>query len=181
METTVERIRRFRSDFSKLQHNREKVPLETLRTKYERAYNTLVAEVLDGADWFYRQYMKSLAFPTHPRDTAGNEWLAGRIAAIEADEKKPGGLVDQFHAALIERLSMEEFEGLIAQSYERRLREAFDPYWQRHNRRLDSGWIYNDIFQKFWLPPCEGYPSGGWINHDYSGWDGRFPPHLKGE
>ena len=127
METTVERLRRFRSDFSKLQHNREKVPLETLRTKYERAYNTLVAEVLDGADWFYRQYMKSLAFPTHPRDTAGNEWLAVRIAAIEADEKKPGGLVDQFHAALIERLSMEEFEGLIAQSYERRLREALDP------------------------------------------------------
>ena len=51
METTKERLRRFHSDFSKLQHNREKVPMELLKTKYERAYNALVAEVLDGADW----------------------------------------------------------------------------------------------------------------------------------
>lgn len=49
METDGQRLARFHSDFEKLKHNREKVPLQTLQTRYERAYNTLVAEVEDGA------------------------------------------------------------------------------------------------------------------------------------
>lgn len=135
---------------------------------------------MDGADWFYRRYMVALAFPTHPMDTAGNEWLAHRIAAIDADEKKPGGLVDQYRAALIDRLDIEEYYELIYRSYERRLREAFDPYWQRHCRRLESGWIYNDIFGKFWWPKTEEYPASGcWINSDYTGHDRRYPPHIE--
>lgn len=99
---------------------------------------------------------------------------------MEADEKKPGGLRDQAKAALIDRLDLEEYENLVWQAYDRRLRRAFNPYWRRHCRRLESGWIYNDIFNKFWLPSESG-KSGGWINNDYSGWDGRFPPQLKEE
>lgn len=184
METDGQRLKRFRADFEKLRHNREKVPLQQLQTKYARSYNTLVAEVIDGADWFFQKYMETLAFPTHPKDTAGNDWLAKRISAIGAEERNPGGLVERYRAALIDRLDMDEYENLVWQGYDRRLREAFDPYWQRHNRWVgepDNRWIYNDIFKKFWLPPCEGYPAGGWINNDYSGWDGRFPPHLKEE
>lgn len=181
METDSQRLKRFHADFEKLKNNREKVPLQQLQTKYARSYNTLVAEVIDGADWFFRKYMETLAFPTHPQDTAGNDWLAKKISTIEADEQAPGGLVGRYRAALIDRLDMDEYENLVWQGYDRRLREAFDPYWQRHCRRLESGWIYNDIFKKFWLPPCDGYPSGGWINNDYSGWDGRFPPRIKEE
>ena len=180
METTKERLRRFHSDFSKLQHNREKVPMELLKTKYERAYNTLVAEVLDGADWFYQQYMKSLAFPTHPRDIAGNEWLANRIASILREEREPGRLTDRYRAALIDRLDMGEFKQLVWERYERLRQEAYNPYWARHCYRLDSGWIYNDILQKFWLPSESG-KSGGWSNSDYTGWDSRFPPVMKEE
>lgn len=181
METDAQRLARFHSDFEKLKHNREKVPLQTLQTRYERAYNTLVAEVEDGAVWFHRKYMEALDFPTYPQDTAGNEWLAKCLAIIGEDEKKPGGLIDRCKAALIERLDMEEYHNLIAQSYEHRL-QVFNRYWRRHCKRLDSGWIYNRIFKKFWWPRTEGYPdSGCWINSDYSGKDYRYPPQLKEE
>ena len=97
-------------------------------------------------------------------------------------EKQPGGLLDQFQTALIERLDIEEYYNLVGQCYERRLQEAFNPYWRRHCKRLDSGWIYNRIFKKFWWPKTEKYPdSGCWINNDYSGKDYRFPPQLKEE
>lgn len=185
METDGQRLARFHSDLEKLKHNREKVPLQQLQTKYARAYNTLVAEIEDGAAWFHRKYLELLAFPTHPNDTAGNEWLAKRIAAIEAEEKKPGGLADQFHAALIDRMDLDEYENLVYRSYERRLREAFDPYWQRHNKWVgppERRWIYNDIIKKFWWPKTEGYPASGcWINQDYTGHDFRYPPTLKEE
>lgn len=75
METDSKRLKRFFADFEKLCHNREKVPLQQLRTKYARSYNTLVAEVIDGADWYFRKYIEALAFPTDPLDIAGNDWL----------------------------------------------------------------------------------------------------------
>lgn len=182
METDAQRLTRFHSDFEKLKHNREKVPLQTLKTKYERAYNTIVAEVMDGAVWFYKKCIEAGGeFPTHPEDKAGNEWLAKCLAAIAEDEKKPGGLFDQFQAALIDRLDFEEYNGLLDRGYERRL-QVFNRYWMRHCKRLESGWIYNRIFKKFWWPKTEGYPeSGCWINRDYTGKDYRYPPQLKEE
>ena len=91
--TDGERLQKFDADFQKLKKNREKVPLEQLQTRYADAYNALVAEVQAGADWFADAYIKLLVghFPRHPRDTAGNEWLDKRIAAIREQEAKPGG------------------------------------------------------------------------------------------
>ncbi len=182
--TDSEKLKKFDADFAKLQHNRQQVPLDQLRTRYAKAYNALLAEVREGADWFADAYIRVLSFPRHPKDTAGNDWLDKRIAAILEEEHRPGGLVERYRAALLDRLDREEYEQLVWERYDRLLREAFDPYWQRHCRWVGEPgkrWIYNDIFKKFWLPPCEQYPGGGWINNDYSGWDGRFPPHLKEE
>lgn len=182
MENDAQRLERFHADFEKLRRNREKVPLQQLQTTYERSYNTLVAEVMDGAVWFHQKCIEAGGeFPTYPEDTAGNEWLAKCIATIGEDEKKPGGLIYQFRAALIDRLDMDEYHDLINKGYERRL-QVFNRYWARHCKRLESGWIYNRIFKKFWWPKTEGYPeSGCWINSDYSGRDYRYPPQLKEE
>ena len=160
METDTQRLQRFHADFEKLKHNREKVPLQVLQTKYERAYNTLVAEVLDGAVWFYRKCIEAEGeFPIYPEDKAGNEWLSKYLAGIGEDEKKPGGLIDQFRTALIDRLDMGEYHNLVNKGYEHRL-QLFNRYWQ-----------------KFWWPKIEGYPdSGCWINRDYTGKDYRYPP-----
>ena len=182
MEGTVkERLDAFDRAFKKLKANREKVPLEILRTKYAAPYEATVKAVLEGADWFADEYIRVLDFPRHPADKAANEWLQRKIDAIIKQEAKPGGLVEQYRAALIDRLDMDEYHDLVWRRYDRLLREAFDPYWQRHNRwtgKPGNRWIYNDIFKKFWHPPCEKYPSGGWINSDYTGWDGRFPPNI---
>lgn len=78
---------------------------------------------------------------------------------------------------------MEEYRQLVWEIYNRLEVEAFDPYWQRHNRWIgppDRRWIYNDIIKKFWWPKKEKYPASGcWINQDYTGHDTRFPPHIK--
>jgi len=87
---------------------------------------------------------------------------------------------------LLERLDRKEYEQLVWEIYNRLEVEAYDPYWQRHNKWVGepgNRWIYNDITRKFWLGPerrAEGKP-GFWINSDYTGEDGRFPPHIKEE
>ncbi len=175
---------KFDADMEKLKHNREKVPLEVLQTRYARAYNTLVAEVECDADWWAKRYLEVLAFPRHPQDTAGNEWLDKRIAAILQEERQPGGRVERYKAALVQDLNRDAFEQLVWEIYDRLLREAFDPYWQRHCRwagEPGNRWIYNDIFKKWWYGPerrGEG-KDGIWINQDYTGEDWRFPPNIK--
>ena len=132
MENEGQRLERFHADFEKLRRNREKVPLQKLQTTYERSYNTLVAEVMDGAVWFYRKCVElEEDFPTYPEDAAGNEWLAKCLATIGESEKKPGGLIDQFRAALIDRLDMDAYHDLVNGTYEPRLR-VFNRYWSRH-------------------------------------------------
>lgn len=175
---TADKLHEFKSRFTTLVHNREKVPLPELRSIYAKAYNALVAEVVSGADWYAGTVLRLHPFPTHPADFDGNNWLTNRLARMDAQDAAPGGAVEQYRAALIDRLSMREFKEIAWERYGRRCREVFAPYWQRHCFRLTSGWIYNDIFRKFWLPSESG-KSGGWINSDYSGRDGRFPPQMK--
>ena len=184
--TDGERLKKFDADFDRLKKNREKVPLEQLRTRYADAYNALVAEVQAGADWYAAAYISLLVshFPRHPKDAAGNEWLDRKIAAIRAEEEKPGGRVERYRAALLERLDLKEYEQLVWEIYNRLEVEAFDPYWQRHNRWIgppDRRWIYNDITGKYWWPNKEQFPTSGgcWINRDYTGHDTWFPPKIK--
>ena len=106
--TDGERLKQFHADFEKLKHNREQVPLDILTSKYAAGYNAQVKKVQEGADWFFSKYQETLAFPTHPKDEAGNKWLAECLAILEADEKKPGGLRDQAKAALRDRLALDE-------------------------------------------------------------------------
>ena len=178
--TNAEKLQIFLADFEKLKKNRAVMPLPELIRRCGKAYNVLVAQVLEGADWYAGAVLRLHPFPTHPADFDGNNWLTNRLTRMDEQDAAPGGAVEQYRAALIDRLSMQEFKEIAWERYARRCREVFDPYWQRHCFRLASGWIYNDIFQKFWLPSESG-KSGGWINSDYSGWDGRFPPQMKEE
>lgn len=186
--TDGERLRKFRADFAQLQRNREKVPLEQLQTRYAQAYNALVAEVKAGGDWYADTYIKTLVghLPRHPDDHAGNEWLDKRLAAIRTEEEKPGGRVERYRAALLERLDREKFEQLVWEIYDRLEREAFSPYWNRHNRwtgKQGNRWIYNDIIKRFWLPPGkdERLPRGMWIDSDYKIYTSNWPPQIKAE
>ena len=72
-------------DLQKMKINREKIPLDVLKQKYERAYNTLYAELECDADWFADMYLLTLQFPRHPEDAAGNEWLDKKINRIKEE------------------------------------------------------------------------------------------------
>lgn len=171
----VELLAKFEEAFKKLMLNREKVPLEQLETQYAGPYKALLTKVTKLADWFADRYMKELAVPRHPEDTEGNGWLDKRIEAILQDERKPGGRVEQYRTALVDRLDGYGFYQLVYEIYDRLRREAFNPYWQRHCHRMADGVIYNDIFNKLWWPE-----EGCWINSDYkTGRDFRYTPQMN--
>lgn len=174
--TVTERLKKFDADFAKLRHNREKVPISELQTRYANKYNALVETVMSHAEWFAAEYLKALAFPATRDDTEGLENLRKSLVTIEQEESQPGGLISHFRVALIDNLDRDEFDDLVEKFYERQLNEAFYPYWQSHCHKQPDGRIYNDIFKKFWSQDKQG-----WLNPDNSGWDGRFPPNLNQE
>lgn len=174
--TVTERLKKFDADFAKLRHNRKKVPISELQTRYANKYNALVETVLEGAEYFAAAFLNALAFPVNRDDHEGFEKLYKSLEAIELEERQPGGLISRFRVALIDNLDRDEFEDLVGKFYERQLNDAFDPYWQSHCHVQADGRIYNDIFNKFW-----SHDKQGWLNSDNSGWDGRFPPNLNQE
>lgn len=156
--TDTEWIAKLDADFGKLQRNRQQVPLEKLETTYAKSYKALIGRLTEAADWFADRYLQTLMehWPRHPKDTAGNEWLEQKVAAIIEEENQAGGLRDKWRLALVAHLDREEFEQLVYERYARCEQEAFDPYWQRHNHwtgEPGNRWIYNDILRRFWLPP----------------------------
>lgn len=176
----------FTAAFEKLKHNREKVPLDQLQTRFGKSYRQLVQEIERYAEWFMEQYLLSLEFPRNPRDEAGNQMLQKNIDKIIEEERRPGGLYHQQRAALIDRLDLDEFYTLVYKLYERIFFEAYGPYWTQHSQSVKNPatgkvWIYNDIIRKYWLPPSEKYPEGCWIDSNrqvhFVGW----PPHIKEE
>ena len=146
-----------------------------------------MAEITADADWFADKYLETLAtaWPRHPRDTAGNDWLDRKVAAILQQEAQPGGRAERWRAALIDSLDMAAFEQLVWERYDRCEREAFDPYWQRHNRWVgppENRWIYNDIIKKYWWPPDEAWPLGCWFDSTTrEPYGSNWPPRIKEE
>ncbi len=173
----------FTAAFEKLKHNREKVPLDQLQTRYGKSYRQLVQEVEKYARWFTEQYLLSLEFPENPKDEVGNQMLRKNIDKIIEEEQQPGGLYDQQKAALIDHLDLDEFYELVYQLYNKIFLEAYTTYWNQHCREVKNPatgtvWIYNDIIRKYWLPPSEKYPEGCWIDSNrqvhFVGW-----PHIS--
>ena len=96
--TDQEKIKRFEQLFTRLKKNRENVPLRDLRTKHAKAYNGLVAEPEELADWY-------ASIPAGLPD-----WDYGKVAEIHKRESRPGELVRKYKMALIEALDYFAFE-----------------------------------------------------------------------
>lgn len=88
--TDTEWIAKLEADFGKLQRNRQQVPLEKLETTYAKSYKALISRLTEAADWFADRYLQTLTehWPRHPKDTAGNEWLERKVAAIAGRESR---------------------------------------------------------------------------------------------
>lgn len=178
---TAEYMEEFKVKFARLQNNRAKVPKEELTTKYAKAYNALVEWLEQYAEWFAQEYVKLLAVPMKPEDKAGNEWLVKKTTTILNEERKPGGLFQRIRDSLIEDLDQKEFEMNVWRLHDRLEKEAYDPYQQRFNRWIGkpgNRWIYNSLFDAYWLPE-EGRSDGGYwidINRQYKRMG--YPPRI---
>lgn len=174
-------MKEFDANFSRLKSNREKIPLEQLTTRYAKAYNKLVSDIEDYAEWFAEMYLDTLKFPTNPKDSAGNTWLQKKIEKIKSEERRPGGLYEQQRDALIDRLDEDEFLNLVFQLYHRLDSEAFDPYQQRFNKWIGepgNRWIYNRLFGWFWNPDTERYGQPYWMDRDWNFMSYDHPPKI---
>ena len=168
--TDTEWIAKLEADFGKLQRNRQQVPLEKLETTYAKSYKALIGRLTEAADWFADRYLQTLMehWPRHPKDTAGNEWLEQKVAAIIEEENQAGGLRDKWRLALVAHLDREEFEQLVYERYARCEQEprSLLAAPQPLDGRAGDRWIYNDILRRFWLPPGRkpDFPNGAWID-----------------
>lgn len=165
-----EQLARFFANFEKLCRNRERVPLERLRTEYARSYQALVAQVTQDADWFADRYLETFAenWPRDPLDAEGNALLDERVSAICQEENQPQKLRDCWREALIDRLDFAEFGQFVIDRYERCYAEAYVPYFQKHCRWLPGKEpgeqiVYNDAADMYFLPPSEEWPEGRWF------------------
>lgn len=183
--TDKEHLERFEALFAKLKHNREKVPLSELQGKYGRAYNALITELEAEADWWAGTYIACFQFPILESDKEGTASFYRRYSKISQEEwTRPGGLVFQFKAALIQRLDFNEFLDKVWRIYDRLQREAYNPYFQAHCRWTGppgNRWVYNEIIRKFWWPLHDdpkaygGKAGGYWISSDRKQSDHRMP------
>lgn len=174
-------MKEFEVKFSRLKSNREQIPLGQLTTKYAKAYNALVKWLEDYAEWFTEEYINSLALPEHPKDKAGATWLRKKIEAIKAEERKPGGLYQRIRDSLIDALDEKEFEMNVWRLYDRLEKEAWDPYQQRFNHWIGkpgNRWIYNSVFNAFWLPDEKLEDGGYWIRQDRGFQRMGYPPKI---
>lgn len=171
----------FEIKFAKLKSNREQVPLELLTTKYAKGYNALVKWLEDFAAWFADEYANSLALKEAENDESGIDWVRKKIETIRDEERKPGGLYQRIRDSLINDLDFDEFLMNTWRLYDRLEKEAWDPYQQRFNRWIGppgNRWIYNSLFNAYWLPK-DGYDDGGyWINQDSSYARMGYPPKI---
>lgn len=187
------RFQKFHEDFARLKSNREKVPLEQLQTKYAKPYNALVAAIADYAEWFTREYIRAVSPPAPPGDPESEknkeilQWMNRRARAILDDERKPGGLWERIHGALITDLDESKFQDTVYEMYKRLEDEIFDPYVQHYNRWVGepgNRWIYNDVLQGFWLVKPDYQEGGYWIdsnrNYRYMGYPPKIGPDPEG-
>lgn len=165
--TEKEYLEKFNADFQKLKHNREKVPLEELRTRYAKSYEALLDDIRANADWWIDTYIQTVGFKVARDDDAAVAALRKRIDNILEEERKPGGLFTQAYAALIDQLDETAFQQKAWEIYHALDTDAYDAYFQRFNQYpADGSRIYNSLIKAFWDPAPARYDQPCWVDED---------------
>lgn len=133
METNLtpkERFQKIDADLSRLANNRKSVSLETLQTKYAKAYSALLADIREYAEWFMQEYLQVLSPYLDPNKTEANEWLRQKVAQIMQEERSFGGKFAEGTFALLNDYNRNTFEVKVWEISERLASEAYAPYAQ---------------------------------------------------
>lgn len=154
----MEQAEKLASLLEKLRRNKEKVPLEVLKTKYKAAYEKLIAEIKTEA--------QAIIKPIVARPPS---WLEGQLIKQEYNEEiaaifnqlyQEGGYAKRIGQALYKRYSADEARQLaeeINQKYQEGLLKIFHQAtclyttaenWDPENPVTPR--IYNNLVDKFW-------------------------------
>lgn len=165
----MEQAEKLEALLDKLRLNKEKVPLEVLKTKYKAAYEKLIAEIKAEA-----QAIIKLIAARPP------SWLEGQLIKQEHSEEmaaifnqlyQEGDYAKRIRQALYKRYSADEARQLaeeINQKYQEGLLKLFHQKtclyttaenWDPENPVTPR--IYNDLVDKFW-----DEENGEWISEN---------------
>lgn len=165
----MEQAEKLAADLEKLRKNKERIPLDVLKTRYKTAYEQLTGDIKTEAVTVLK-----------PIATQPPEWLKDcRIKAAYIEEiaaafnrmYEAGGYARKIGAALYKRYSLQEAEQIAREingKYLQELTRIFHKktclYTTAENWDPDNPVtprIYNDLVDKFWKEE-----TGEWITED---------------
>lgn len=151
---SVADIEELKTMVQKLKANREKVPEELLKTKYQKPYRELLESIKKAATEILHE--RALADIIIRMDDG--DGIVEKIQAAIDEEQKPGGIVKQISHAIFKHYDAGEFEKL-AEKMHIKVWNLWIPYWQEHCCLyvLPENWeepyppprIYNDLTDEF--------------------------------
>lgn len=145
-----------------LKKNREKVPLEALKTKYKKPYEDLLNRIKELASRIiHEQTLKDIVIW---QDDEGNK-LVDAINQMIEKQQEPGGIMKRISQALYKHYDVEEFKALV-EEMRITIWNMWIPYWQEHCCLyvLPENWeepyppprIYNELTDEFLVDDKNG-------------------------
>lgn len=140
LKTSVERLRK----------NREKVPIQILKTKYAKPYKELLNQISQQAKDVLIQVIFSHAFIE--QDQAGFQEYVRVSNEIAAEETRKGTF-RELGRILSREYDVDKFlEEACRRIWPRVWYEAYGPYWLKHCIRQQDGRIRNEIIDMIYNP-----------------------------
>lgn len=121
-------ITELKTKVEQLKKNREKVPLETLKTKYKKPYEELLHSIKELAERILAERSQKEIVVRMDED---GEKLIEEINAAIAKEAEPGGIMKRISQALYKEYDVEKFLSCV-EEMRIRLWNLWIPYWQKH-------------------------------------------------
>lgn len=163
----------YREKIAKLQNNREKVPLNDLKTKYRKAYTALINDIKDQSEYLLLDFI----FGGMPFDMSEKEeWKAfidrAKACLKEADVARA---IRKISRAIFQDYDPDKALEIAAEAICPKIRrQAYAPYWVKHCRPGDDGEIWNDLIQMRWDPEDKI-----WEAPDRLSWRFMLPPTME--
>ena len=127
------------ADFEKYKKNREKVPLEVLKTKYKKPYEALKNKLAKELQWYVNEiaFLGIYDIGKDLKDDGLKKW--GQEIARIYKEEEDAGLPKILGTAVFKHMDLREFENYVCYTLTHRIRyEVYAPYWPG-TRNITSG------------------------------------------
>lgn len=140
------------ADFEKYKKNREKVPLEVLKTKYKKPYEALKNKLAKELQWYVNEiaFLGIYDIGKDLKDDGLKKW--GQEIARIYKEEEDAGLPKILGTAVFKHMDLREFENYVCYTLTHRIRyEVYAPYWLEHCK-TEVGITTNDLIGMTWDP-----------------------------